>query len=100
MTTTYISSKFAESAENMSKEFEMSMVGELSFFLGLQIKKCMNGIFVFQTKYARNLLKKFGITASKHSRIPMSATVKLSLEIFYQWDGNLIIQKEFQTTAC
>ena len=56
------------------------MVGELSFFLGLQIKQMAFGIFVSQPKYARELLKKFGMIASKHSRIPMSTTVKLILE--------------------
>jgi len=35
----------------MSKEFEMSMVGELTFFLSLQIKQLKDGIFVSQSKY-------------------------------------------------
>lgn len=39
-------------AEKMANEFEMSMVGELSFFLGLQIKQTESGIFVSQPKYA------------------------------------------------
>ena len=64
----------------MATEFEMSMVGELSFFLGLQIKQIESGIFVSQPKYARELLKKFGMISSKHSRTPMSITAKLSLD--------------------
>ncbi|XXG68728.1 hypothetical protein AAC387_Pa06g1749 [Persea americana] len=64
----------------MSSEFELSMMGELSFFLGLQIKQTAFGIFVSQLKYAQELLKKFGMMSSKHSRTPMSTTVKLSLD--------------------
>ena len=62
-------------ASCMSKEFEMSIAGELSFFLGLQIKQCENGIFISQTKSARNPLKKFGMSTSKHSNTPMSDSV-------------------------
>ena len=40
----------------MQGEFEMSMMGELKFFLGLQIKQCKDGIFINQTKYARDIL--------------------------------------------
>ena len=58
----------------------MSMVGELSFFLGLQIKQTESGIFVSQPKYARELLKKFGMISLKHLRSPTSTTVKLSLD--------------------
>ena len=76
-TSEFLSNKFAK---KMASEFEMSMVGELSFFLGLQIKQTAFGIFVSQPKYARELLKKFGMISSKHSRTPMSTTVKLSLD--------------------
>ena len=47
----------ASFATCMAKEFEMSMVGELSFFLGLQIKQSEHGIFLSQSKYAHNILK-------------------------------------------
>jgi len=40
-------------------EFEMSMMGELKFFLGIQINKCKDGVYVHQTKYTKELLKKF-----------------------------------------
>jgi hypothetical protein len=40
-------------AEDMSKEFEMSMMGELQFFLGLQIKQAKQGTFVHQAKYTK-----------------------------------------------
>ena len=57
-------------AEKMAREFEMSMVGELSFFLGLQTKQTESGVFISQPKYARELLKKFRMISSKHSRTP------------------------------
>ena len=46
-------------AEQMSSEFEMSMMGELQFFLGLQIKQMKEGTFVHQAKYTRDMLKKY-----------------------------------------
>ncbi|RWR92079.1 Dimer_Tnp_hAT domain-containing protein/DUF4371 domain-containing protein [Cinnamomum micranthum f. kanehirae] len=68
-------------SKSMSSEFEMSMVGELTFFLGLQIKQCADGIFISQTKYARKLLEKFGMTSAKQSKTSMSHTIKLSLDL-------------------
>lgn len=59
----------------------MSMMGELTFFLGLQVRQFEHGIFVSQTKYALNLVKKFGLDFAKHSRTPMSTTTKLSKDL-------------------
>ncbi|KAJ3698926.1 hypothetical protein LUZ61_002631 [Rhynchospora tenuis] len=55
----------------MSSEFEMSMIGELNFFLGLQIKQQQDDIFISQTKYAKELIKKFGIEENKRCDTPM-----------------------------
>ena len=65
-------------AEDMKTEFEMSMVSELTFFLGLQIRQLKDGIFISQSKYVTELVKKFVIESTKHSRTPMSTTTKLS----------------------
>ena len=46
---------------DMQSEFEMSMIGELNYFLGLQIKKTKEGIFVNQEKYCKELIKRFGM---------------------------------------
>ncbi|KAL5216285.1 hypothetical protein ABZP36_007686 [Zizania latifolia] len=46
-------------SEQMSSEFEMSLMGELKYFLGLQIKQTTEGIFIYQSKYTRDMLKKF-----------------------------------------
>ena len=43
----------------MQDEFEMSMMGELNFFLGIQINQCKDGVYVHQSKYMKKLLKKF-----------------------------------------
>ena len=43
----------------MQDEFEMSMMGELNFFLRIQINQCKDGVYVHQSKYTKELLKKF-----------------------------------------
>ena len=65
-----------EFSKEMKKEFEMSMVGELNYFLGLQVQQRKDGIFISQEKYAKNLVKKFGLD-SKRESTPMSSSVKL-----------------------
>ena len=61
----------------MQKEFEMSMMGELNYFLGFQVKQMNEGIFIHQEKYTNELLKRFGIENSKDARTPMSTNTKL-----------------------
>ncbi|KAG9458830.1 hypothetical protein H6P81_003338 [Aristolochia fimbriata] len=61
----------------MQEEFEMSLVGELSYFLGFQIKQKNDGIFVSQEKYARNLVKKFGLEDAKEMKTTMSTTDRI-----------------------
>ena len=46
--------------QQMQSEFEMSLVGELTYFLGLQVKQMEDSIFLSQSKYAKNIVKKFG----------------------------------------
>ncbi|KAH0755142.1 hypothetical protein KY290_025412 [Solanum tuberosum] len=59
-------------ANLMKGEFEMSLMGELTFFLGLQIKQSTNGTFINQTKYTKELIKKFGLEKGKAFGTPMS----------------------------
>ncbi|KAK6162476.1 hypothetical protein DH2020_002317 [Rehmannia glutinosa] len=61
----------------MLGEFEMSMMGELNFFLGLQIKQCQEGIYISQSKYTKELLKKFGIKEGRTVSTPMATNVKI-----------------------
>ncbi|GJU25151.1 retrovirus-related pol polyprotein from transposon TNT 1-94 [Tanacetum coccineum] len=62
----------------MHDEFEMSMMGELNFFLGLQIKQFEDGIFFNQSKYVKEMLKKFGLETAKPIKTPMSSETKLT----------------------
>ena len=61
----------------MSKEFDMSMMRELKYFLGLQIKQNEEGIFINQAKYLRDLFKRFGFEDGKVKSTPMNSTIKL-----------------------
>ncbi|GJT08794.1 retrovirus-related pol polyprotein from transposon TNT 1-94 [Tanacetum coccineum] len=59
-------------------EFEMSMMGELNFFLGLKIKQMEDKIFFNQSKYIKEMLKKFGLEDFKPTKTPMSTEIKLT----------------------
>ena len=58
----------------------MSMIGELNHFLGLQIYQQESSIFLSQSKYARNLVKKFGLEFTSSFRTPMSSNVRLTVD--------------------
>jgi len=61
----------------MESEFEMSMMGELKFFLGLQIKQHKDGIFICQEKYIKDLLKKYKMNEAKIMTTPMHPSSNL-----------------------
>ena len=65
----------------MQAKFEISMIGELNHFLGLQIYQQESGIFISQSKYAKNLVKKFGLEFSSSVRTPISPNVKLIIDL-------------------
>ncbi|GKA16126.1 retrovirus-related pol polyprotein from transposon TNT 1-94 [Tanacetum coccineum] len=69
-----------EFSKLMHDEFKMSMMGELRFFLGLQIKQMNDGIFFNQSKYIGEMLKKFGLENSKVTKTPMSRKRVLTLD--------------------
>ncbi|XP_019163581.1 PREDICTED: uncharacterized protein LOC109159925 [Ipomoea nil] len=62
----------------MKREFEMSIVGQLTYFLGQQVKQSAEGYFISQEKYAKNLIKKFELESCKSPRKPISTSTKLS----------------------
>ncbi|WVZ49875.1 hypothetical protein U9M48_001198 [Paspalum notatum var. saurae] len=76
----------------MSREFEMSLMGELRFFLGLRIKQGPEGTFVHQAKYTRDILKKFEMGDSKPMTTPMSTNTALDADE----DGEACGPKEFR----
>jgi len=70
-----------EFSEEMKQEFEISMIGELNYFIGLQVKQTAEGIFISQSKYAKDLVKRFGLDGKSHPRTPMSTSVKISSDL-------------------
>jgi hypothetical protein len=70
-----------EFSEEMKLEFKMSMIGELNYFLGLQVKQTSEGIFISQSKYAKDLVKRFGLDGKSCARTPMSTSVKISTDL-------------------
>ena len=65
----------------MQVEFEMSVIGELNHFLGLQIRQQESGIFISQSKYAKNLVKKFSLESTSSVKTPISPNVKLTIDL-------------------
>ena len=64
--------------KQMQSEFEMSLVGELTYFLGLQVKQMGDSIFLTQSKYFKNIVKKFGMENESHKRTLAPTHLKLS----------------------
>jgi hypothetical protein len=86
--------KFCEEFSRiMTKRFEMSMMGELKFFLGFQIKQLKNGTFLCQTKYTSDMLKKFDMANAKPIKTPMVVNGHLDLNE----DGKPVDQKVYRS---
>ncbi|GKF26032.1 putative ribonuclease H-like domain-containing protein, partial [Tanacetum coccineum] len=66
-----------EFGKMMYKKFQMSSMGKLTFFLGLQVKQKEDGIFISQDKYVTEILKKFGFTDVKTASTPMETQKSL-----------------------
>ena len=79
--------------ETMRREFEMSMMGELSYFLVLQINQTPQGTFVHQTKYTKDLLRRFKMENCKPISTPIGSTAVLDPDE----DGEAIDQKEYRS---
>jgi hypothetical protein len=71
----------------------MSMIGELQFFLGLQIKQSEEGTFVHQAKYTKDIVRKFKIEDSKAMTTPMSTTTALDADE----ESEHVDQKEYRS---
>ncbi|KAM0870000.1 hypothetical protein ACQ4PT_040317 [Festuca glaucescens] len=82
----------AKFADLMNREFEMSMMGELTFFLGLQIKQTREGTFVHQGKYTKDVLKKLDMGEAKPLSTPMSTTTALDADE----EGEAVDLKEYR----
>jgi hypothetical protein len=80
-----------EFSKIMTDRFEISMIGVLTFFLGFQIKQAKEGTFISQTKYTRDILKKFGMEKAKSIKTPMGTNGYLDLDL----GGTSIDQKVY-----
>nr|GEU53255.1 retrovirus-related Pol polyprotein from transposon TNT 1-94 [Tanacetum cinerariifolium] len=65
----------------MTTNFKMSMMGKMSFFLGLQISQSPRGIFINQSKYAYEIVKKYGILSSDSVDTPLVEKSKLDEDL-------------------
>ncbi|GJT92406.1 retrovirus-related pol polyprotein from transposon TNT 1-94 [Tanacetum coccineum] len=70
-----------EFANQMTTKFKMSMMGQMSFFLGLQISQSPRGIFINQSKYAYEIVKKYGMLTSDSIDTPMVEKSKLDKDL-------------------
>jgi hypothetical protein len=77
----------------MSDRFEMSMMGELKFFLNFQIKQLEDEIFLSQTRYTHDLLKKFGMDKAKSIKTSMGTNSHLDLDM----SGKSVDQKIYHS---
>ncbi|KAJ9537943.1 hypothetical protein OSB04_030676 [Centaurea solstitialis] len=65
----------------MKSRFQMSMMGELTFFLGLQVRQTPQGNFINQSKYTHDILKRFDFTGPKSASTPMSTSFQLDADL-------------------
>jgi hypothetical protein len=77
----------------VENEFQMCMMGELTFFLGIQVKQTKQGTFVHQAKYTKDLMKKFNMAEVKPMSTPMSMTTVLDLDE----NGKGVDQREYRS---
>jgi hypothetical protein len=79
--------------EMMESEFQMFMMGELTFFLGIQVKQMKQDTFVHQVKYTNDLMKKFNIAELK----PVSTLMSFAASLGPDEDGEAIDQREYRS---
>jgi hypothetical protein len=79
--------------EMMESEFQISMMGELTFFLGIQVNQTKQGTFVHQAKYTNDLMKKFNMVELKPVSTPMSSVASLGPDE----DDEAVDQREYMS---
>jgi isopentenyldiphosphate isomerase len=77
----------------MENEFQMSMMEELTFFLGIQVKQMKQDTFVHQIKYMKDPMKKFNMTELK----PVSTTMSTATSLSPDEDGEDVDQREYRS---
>jgi hypothetical protein len=76
----------------MENEFQMSVMGELTFFLGIQVKQMKQGTFVHQAKYTKDLMKKYHMAELK----PVSTLMSTATSLGPDEDGEAVDQREYR----
>jgi hypothetical protein len=79
--------------EMMDKEFQMSMMGELTFFLGIQVKQMKQDIFVHQAKYTKDLIKKFNMAKLKS----VSTLISTAMALNPDENGEAVDKREYMS---
>jgi hypothetical protein len=77
----------------MESLFQMSMMGELTFFLGIQVKQTNQRTFVHQAKYTKDLMKKFNMSELK----PVSTLMSSAASLGPDEDGEAVDQREYRS---
>jgi hypothetical protein len=77
----------------MENEFQMSMMGELTFFLGIHVKQTKQGTFAHQAKYTKDLMKKFNMAELNYVSTLMSNATSLGPDE----DGKVVDQMEYMS---
>jgi hypothetical protein len=77
----------------MEKKFQISLMGELTFFLDIEVKQMKQDNFVYQAKYTKDLMKKFNMAEVKPMSTPMSTTTTLDPDE----NGKAVDQREYRS---
>jgi hypothetical protein len=77
----------------MEKEFQMSMMGELTFFLDIQVKQTKQGTFIHQAKYTKDLIKKFNMVDLK----PVSTLMSMATALDPDKNGEVVDEREYRS---
>ncbi|KAM6586622.1 hypothetical protein CsatA_009227 [Cannabis sativa] len=70
-----------QTKENLLVRFQMNELGELKHFLGLEVNRTEEGLFLCQRKYAIDLLQRFGMLECKPISTPMEANAKFCAHV-------------------
>jgi hypothetical protein len=79
--------------EMMENEFQISMMGELTFFLGIQVKQTKQGTFIHQAKYTNDLIKKFNMDELK----PVSTLMSTATSLDPDENCEVVDQREYRS---
>jgi isopentenyldiphosphate isomerase len=77
----------------IEKEFQMSKMGELTFILGIQVKKMKQDTFVYQAKYTKDLMKKFNMVELK----PVSTLMGTTTTLDPDENSEVVHQREYKS---